>query len=261
MSLSIGCGKTFAAIIALMYKLYLLLCMRNPQDYLGLARGTPIVFGLFSATQRLANADEYKTLTSIMSISPFFRKIAGVKDLARPHEFLRLPHNIQIAFGSRAQNVLGMNLYAALLDEAAFSILTGDSQMQNLFDGIYRRLTSRYANSPSLGLLIVSSSRASQSDFVERHLAKWSAQANMVKITRAAIYEVKPFEFPAEAKFQVMVGNEITPSRLLKKDELPTPGFQVIEIPDHYQLRHQYEMISKAPCAISRMSSSPTSRR
>jgi hypothetical protein len=56
-----------------------------------------------------------------------------------------------------------------------------------------RRLTSRYVNSPSLGLLIVSSSRASQSDFVERHLAKWSAQANMVKITRAAIYEVKPF--------------------------------------------------------------------
>jgi hypothetical protein len=61
LSLALGCGKTFVSLICLLYKLYLLLEMRDPQDFLGLARATPIVFGFFSATQRLSQADEQKT--------------------------------------------------------------------------------------------------------------------------------------------------------------------------------------------------------
>jgi len=125
-----------------------------------------------------------------------------------------------------------------MLDEMAFGVLTGDRQQQELFDSTYRRLTSRYSNAATQGLIIVASSKASRSDFVERHLAKWAGQRDLVKIVRAATYQVKPHEFPANSVFRVAVGNEITPSRLLQAGDIPPPGLQVIEIPDHFQLRH-----------------------
>lgn len=206
LSLAIGCGKTFVSIICLLYKLYLLLEMRDPQDFLGLAKATPIVFGFFSATKHLSQADEHKTLISIIETSPFFRKMAKAKDRSRPHEFLQFSHGIQFSFGSRMTHTLGMNLFCALLDEFAFGVLTGDRQMQELFDSIYRRLTSRYSNAAASGLIIVSSSKASQSDFVSRHLTKWAGQSDLVKIVRAATYEVKPHEFPAREYFSCCGG-------------------------------------------------------
>jgi hypothetical protein len=242
LSVSIGCGKTFVSIICLLYKLYLLLEMRDPQDFLGLAKATPIVFGFFSATKHLSQADEQRVLINVLETSPFFRRMAKIKDSSRPFEFLKFPHGIQFSFGSRLTHTLGMNLYAALLDEFAFGVLTGDRQMQELFDSTYRRLTSRYSNAATHGLVIVSSSRASKSDFVERHLNKWAGQRDLVKIVSASTWEVKPHEFPATSTFSVAVGDQIRPSRLLQKGELPPPGLQVIRVPNHFQLRHQFEI-------------------
>jgi hypothetical protein len=238
----IGSGKSFVSIVAILYKLYVLLCMRNPQEFCGLNRNSAITAGFFSSTRDIGRATEYSMLTSIMSDSPFFRKAAGLTDLHRPFEILRLPKNIQIAFGSRAQHALGQNLMLGLMDEASFGILTQDRQMSELFNSFWRRLSSRFANSTSPGLLIVASSKSAELDFVEKHIQKWCTPENegLIKVTKAAVYDVVPHRFPAKDKFRVMVGNETTPSRLLEKGELPSPGFEVISIPDHPALRGQY---------------------
>ena len=48
---SIGTGKTSAACVAQLYKLYVLTCMKSPQDLFGLAPGFPVYFAFFLGYQ------------------------------------------------------------------------------------------------------------------------------------------------------------------------------------------------------------------
>jgi hypothetical protein len=241
-SAAIGAGKSWCAIIAILYKIYWLLCLRNPQQFCGINQNSAITFGFFSATRDIGRATEHSMLTSIMGDSPFFKKMVGVTDKYRPYELLKLPKNIRIAFGSRAQHALGQNLLGGLMDEAAFGILTEDRQMRQLFDGFWRRLQSRYSDSVSPGLLIIASSKAAQADFLEKHIQRWATaeNADSVKLTRGALYNIKPHQFRARDTFKIQIGDDIRPSRILEAGELPDPGFQVEEIPNHPALRSQY---------------------
>jgi hypothetical protein len=90
-SAAIGSGKSFVSIIAILYKIYWLLCLRNPQQYCGINPNSAITFGFFSATREIGRATEYSMLTSIMGDSPFFKRMVGVTDKYRPHELLKLP--------------------------------------------------------------------------------------------------------------------------------------------------------------------------
>jgi hypothetical protein len=45
---SVGSGKTSVAVIVLLYKIYHLCCLRDPQKFYGLMEKSPIVFGLFN---------------------------------------------------------------------------------------------------------------------------------------------------------------------------------------------------------------------
>jgi hypothetical protein len=128
------------------------------------------------------------------------------------------------------------------MDEAAFGILTEDRQMSQLFDGFWRRLQSRYSDSISPGLLIIASSKSAQADFLEKHIQRWATaeNASLVKVTRGALYHIKPHQFVAKDTFKIQIGDDIRPSRILAAGELPDPGFAVEEVPDHPALRSQY---------------------
>jgi hypothetical protein len=242
LSCAIGSGKSFISVIAILYRIYQLLCLRDPQTYCGINSNSPITFAFFSSTMAIGRATEYAMLTAIMGDSPFFKRMSGTTEKYRPHELLKLPKNIHIAFGSRAQHALGQNFFGGLADESNFGLLLQDRQQAQLFDAFWRRLQSRFADSISPGLLIMASSKAGEVDFLEQHIRRWATaeNADLVKVTRAALYDVKPNQFRATDKFQVMLGNDTTPSRILAKGELPQPGFEVIEIPNHPALKAQY---------------------
>jgi hypothetical protein len=175
--------------------------MRNPQKFYNTMEGMPIVFGLFSATKTLAEADEYNILTGIMMTSPFFKKMSKAKEGSGPETYLRLPKGIIFTFGSRATHALGMNILGGLMDETSWTVLTGHTQMTELYKNIWRRLVSRYSNAPSPGLLILCSSKQSRSDFTQEHIAQWEKETKMVKITRNfALYEIKPWDFPTKGQ-------------------------------------------------------------
>jgi hypothetical protein len=240
-SAAIGSGKSFVSIIAILYRIYQLLCLRSPQRYCGINASSPITFGFFSSTLSVGRATEYAMVTSMLAASPFFKRMVGVTEKYRAHELLKLPKNIHIAFGSRAQHVLGQNFFGGLADETNFGLLLEDRQQAQLFDAFWRRLQSRFSDSISPGLLILAS-KAGEVDFLEQHIRRWATPENtdLIKVTRAALYQVKPTQFRSANIFQVMIGNDTTPSRILDKGEQPEPGFEVIEIPNHPALKAQY---------------------
>jgi len=103
-SAAIGSVKSFVSIIAILYKIYWLLCLRNPQQYCGINQNSPITFGFFSATREIGRATEYAMLTSIMGDSPFFKRMVGVTEIssARTTEAAqKYSHRIRFASAAR----------------------------------------------------------------------------------------------------------------------------------------------------------------
>jgi hypothetical protein len=237
---AIGGGKTTAAVIALLYKIYLLTLMKNPQSYFNLMTGTPIAFGLFSATVRLSDLDEFNILTGLMLNSPYFMRVSGMTSKSRNSDILKLPNNIIFTFGSRATHALGMNLLGGLMDETNWSSTGDNKQMLDLFNNTWRRIQSRFAKAVAPGLLILVSSKRSATDFTVDHIKRWGNRLDIVKTIRFALYEVKEHEFRSSKRFPVMVGDEVTPSRILLPDELPDPGFLVENVPEDF--RNDFEV-------------------
>lgn len=110
---SIGGGKTSIAIIMLIYRIYWLLCLKNPQDYYGLIKGSPIIFALFNIFKYLAKGTSYKYLTGWIGLSPFFKE-RGLEGELKKSEMIEFRNNISIALGSQAVHALGQNIIGGL---------------------------------------------------------------------------------------------------------------------------------------------------
>ena len=90
---SIGTGKTSAACVAQLYKLYQLTCMKSPQKLFGLAEHFPVYFAFFSVTKEKAEDAINAKFQGMMNMSPYFRE--------------RLEKNARKVFLQGAANLFG----------------------------------------------------------------------------------------------------------------------------------------------------------
>jgi hypothetical protein len=238
---AIGTGKTTAAVIAMLYKIYRLTCLRDPQAYYSLLPDSPIAFGLFNLTLELAQSVSYKKFLTIFRSAPYFQRLAPCKT-ARLIGRIDLPKHLVCALGSSVVHALGRDLIGGILSEVNFTRATEAHQVIELYDGIQRRLESRFLRPdttlPNPGLLIVESSRRAQSDWLEGHM-KAEAGNPAVHVTSFALWDVKTFPSP---RFTILVGDGTRPSRILTMDEAilsALPAGQVVHVPE--RLRAQFE--------------------
>jgi hypothetical protein len=238
---AIGTGKTTAAVIAILYKLYRLTCLRDPQAYYGLLPGSPIVFGLFNLTLELAQSVSYRKLLTVFRSAPYFERLAP-RRAPRLAGRIDLPKNLVCAFGSSVVHALGRDMIGGILSEVNFTRATEAHQVVDLYTGIRRRLESRFlrpdATLPNPGLLIVESSRRAQSDWLETQTKEQAANP-AVHVTSFALWEVKAFPGP---RFTIRVGDRTRPSTILPMDEAIPPGLppgQVVHVPE--RLRAHFE--------------------
>jgi len=131
----VGSGKTTVAVVALLHRIHLLCCMKNPQQFYGLMEGSPIVFGLFNIYKYLAQDTSYKYFTNWVKLSPFFQesmraayaqersvpgwlqrlnRMYGIDNDEMANSYMRFPKGITIALGSSAIHALGQNLFGGL---------------------------------------------------------------------------------------------------------------------------------------------------
>jgi hypothetical protein len=238
---AIGTGKTTAAIIAMLYKLYRLTCLRDPQAYYGLLPDSPIAFGLFNLTLELAQSVSYKKFLTIFRSAPYFQRLAPSQP-ARLIGRIDLPKHLVCALGSSVVHALGRNMIGGILSEVNFTRSPEAHQVIELYTGIQRRLESRFLRSdptlPNPGLLIVESSRRAQSDWLEGHM-KEEAGNRAVHVTSFALWDVKTFGGP---RFTIRVGDAMQKSTILASDETIPPGLppgKIVQAP--VRLRAQFE--------------------
>ena len=235
---SIGFGKTYISCIAICRLLYELSCYRNPQQSLGLSGGSTIAIAVISTIEKLAKKVVFDNLGAMINQSHYFQE--NFKPEKTGIE-MRFPNTIWVTPASTSDNsVLGLNLIGAILDETNFMSNSKVDVAENLYSTVMRRMKSRFMRQGKMpGLLMLVSSKKTETDFTERRIKQAHKDPNIF-VREHALYTVKPRHYYKPPTFKVLVGNEVTKSKVLEdEEEIKTyeesRDFNVIEIPTDFK--------------------------
>ena len=189
----IGIGKTYTGLAALLYKMTLLLLMKNPQRFYGLDRGSGIVFGIYAPTLAQASLAGWGTCLGFLKNSPFFQSMGVDPTQEYKKGEIQFPNNIKLLAGSKTIHTLGGNLFGHLMDETDFRIeADGDGAAHQIHTSLMRRMESRFMQKGGVipGISILCSSANSQSGFLSKFIDN-NKETETVAIHDHPIWEVK----------------------------------------------------------------------
>lgn len=170
--MGIGGGKSFRLALLLSYLLYRLAYPQvvlgiNPRPQWDLAADALISVANVSKDQKNAKRVVFGYIASMIDSSPWFKEYMP-RDRTCNSE-LRFPHGFSIFPGHGHQSsVIGLNLYACVIDEANFftqAETSGIDYVEEMYDAIESRLRSRFGLDGFLGVI---SSRRTVNDFTAR---------------------------------------------------------------------------------------------
>ena len=178
----IGSGKSYKSSIITTYLLYTLLCLRNPQAYFNLAPGSIIMLLNMASNAKQAQKVVFNEVKNRVEHCRWFISRGYLPDREIQSE-LRFPKNLVILPGnSSATFPMGYNLYAGILDEAAWYT---DNQVRDLAEDIYdaldRRIRSRFGRQ---GLLVTISSPRYVDDYIETLMREAEHQPRTLAVRR-----------------------------------------------------------------------------
>lgn len=257
----IGTGKTYVSIVAQLYKLAVLSCLRNIPAYFTLAETTKIYFALFTLSLGKAEAALVNDFKKIIGGSPYFKNIFPQKKNRNMRSILNtqgsqamdelyevvLPQGLSILLGSKVSHALSLAIVSAILDEVSVrqkrtvKLEDDPDSAEALFNEMHARMISRFHTLGYVpGLLSVVSSKKSTSDFLEGLIAQKKNDPH-THISSFSQWDVKPNQYSKE-RFYIFVGSSRTSSRILTEEELklyPRDSPNILSVP--MDLRPSFE--------------------
>jgi len=185
---AIGAGKSFKSSIIIAYMVYRILCLKDPQTYLGLAKGSNICFLNMSVRAEQSKKVVFGEIKARIDNSPWFMKFYQPSPDIRSE--LRFAKNITIFPGNSKETFpLGYNMLGGVMDEAAFYTDTDARDVaEDMFNALHSRIKNRYGDN---GLLVMISSPRYVNDFIERKM-KEAQSNNKIFSRRKKLWESKP---------------------------------------------------------------------
>ena len=222
----IGSGKTFAAVISLLYQMYRLMCEDNPHQSCGLDPSSPIIFAVANKTTTLAQRNDYALARRMIERSPWFQTHAPHDPRIKSRvQFLK--HSIELwPVGSGGDTLLGLNLHSAIIDEINFHEVVERSKRavegstydagRESFEGIIRRKLSRFDT--NTGAIYIASSRRYKGEIVAQLEQEFSDDPHFYKFDHNA-WTANPEAYADMERFAVFQGDQTRPPRVLGEDE------------------------------------------
>jgi hypothetical protein len=243
---AIGVGKTTVSTIAQCYKIYRLCCLNNPQLFYDLNPADRIVFALFNITLRKGETG-YDLFRYYLENSPWFQENCPVRK--RPADPILLPKkNVSVVLGSLSTHALGEHIFGFTMDEANFfksrADVEGETRAHAIYQQAYTRTVSRYLQKGGSvpGLMCLISSRKTQSAFLEEQIEKARNQTKKtLHVSSFALWDIRS-EKIGKRRFRVMVGDDKRSSRILENDELAPKGYRVIQVPEEFRDRFEWDV-------------------
>lgn len=241
-SLPIGSGKTLNATVALLYEIYKLLCLKNPNEYYHLASGVRIVFALFSASLTLSADVNWNYFSALMASSPYFMKRCPVPTISnlKKTESVEFSKGVGIMLGSQATHALGKAVFGGLLDEANFMRSRADQAQEN-YTTIRRRRESRFQGMGGSipGKLLLLSSPKHATDFLAEQINLCKSMPTVSITENIPIWEINkgtPRDVYSGETFRVYFGSARRDPFILKDGDMsPFEDGTTLDVPVEYR--------------------------
>lgn len=140
---AIGIGKTTAATAATAYVVHWLLCLRDPQEYLGMIAGSQIVIAMIATKEQQARDVTFAAFKKLVEFSPWFA--AQWRDPNFKNQ-MRFSSDLWVYPLSSAPTAAeGLNVFFAVMDEID-SMLRNDQTCAatKAYNAIFLRIASRF---------------------------------------------------------------------------------------------------------------------
>lgn len=243
---AIGTGKSRTALRGLAMVMARILCLRNPWSFFNLEGGGRMSIVFFNLTKSLGESRGFGLLQTYLKSSSWFRE-KGILRGTYPNDWLEFPI-FEYRIGSpyaQGFGALGTDVIAAIMDEVD---APNASQLQRdrvikAYDATILRHESRFViNGESLGKFFLVSSKQEQLSFLDAFITEMKGSKNLY-VKDIAIWEAKPLTDYSGVKFNVMLGDAYTSSKIIETEEEKqlaiSSGFPVLQIPVEY--KHDFE--------------------
>ena len=123
---SIGIGKSFMAVICILYQLYRMMCLKDPYLHYGLQPIDKITFAFINITMDAAAGVGWQKCQELLQNSPWFMKngaLSGSTNIVWVP-----PKGIDLLYGSLPRHILGRAVFSCL--EGDTLILTSDGKQK-----------------------------------------------------------------------------------------------------------------------------------
>lgn len=202
---SLGIGKSWISVTLLLYRLVCATCLRNPQNFFGISRGSQIFYLILSVTKEQVKDTAFGDAMNFMAQSPFFLEECKYNPDMQYTRYRipirnRLPDGMEsglvMTAGSKGQHALGRNVVAVLLDEGNFRLEENpDLKAYELYGNVRTRIINRFQKRAGFlpAISIIASSASDESSFTEK-IIKEIEQVNDPKtqcIYRYPVYKIK----------------------------------------------------------------------
>lgn len=245
---SIGIGKTTAAVLAMIYHLYKIMCMKDPQAFFNLSPGSEITYAFLNNTLSSSYGVAYKTFQAFIQESPWFLKHGKIAGRTTPEYYPEKGFGFIV--GSKPQHTLGKHVICAIMDEVSFApgqnVSYEKSKIMDVYTNIRRRMESRFmVEGRNYGMMFLVSSKATESSFLEAYIADQVKKGYPIYVVDQPLWKVKPAAYSGKM-FKVAVGNKYVPSRVIadgspedikaRCEAAVQMGLKVIDVPvEHRQ--------------------------
>ena len=246
---AIGIGKSMCGVLAMLYLLYRMLCLKDPYAYFGMQPIDKITFSMLNITLDAAQGVAWDKAQQLIQSSDWF-KAHGDVNASRSNPQWQPEKHIELIFGSQNRHVVGRALFANLTDEVNFGIGSDvekkKEKQKKLIAQIDARMRSRFLRGTYLPTLnIIISSKDSEQAFLNTYIeTKRKNESKSSLIIDQPQWVVDPRKGSPDdpGAFWVAIGNKFLAHELLPlnaDDEMvaayEAKGYTMKKVPPGYR--------------------------
>lgn len=247
---AIRVGKTRAAIYAVAYMMYRILCLKDPWRFFHKSAGGKLSIVFYNLTKSLSSSQGFSLLMGHLSKSPWFLKhgiLCGTDQQPR----IEFPIFEYLLSSPQAKGFgfIGKDIILAIMDEVDDPLASEESKQKvlQLYNAGIRRLEDTFVwDGQTIGRFFLLASKQEKQSFLNTFVAEMRG-AKQVYLKDIAIWEAKPdIEYCGE-KFPVSLGDPFIPPRVLisqqEVEEEQRGGRQIIMVPIEYREKFEMDVI------------------
>ena len=210
--------NTLVAVIAMLYMLYRMLCLKDPYKHFGLQPIDHITFSVMNITLDAAKGVAWSKIQELIQASPWFLAHGRLSKSMNPE--WQPENNIELIYGSQPRHVIGRAVYCSFEDEVSFQpnsdIEKQKEKARELISSIDARMSSRFMHGEKLPTLhILASSKRTDQSFLETYIDMKKKNESKTTLIIDEPQWVIRTDKDSPNKFAVAIGNKFLESEVL----------------------------------------------